>query len=115
LVSYNASFNTFILPQQIESVIDKMPPLSSNILNIIPSPGTAILMQQKLGTNIIPIWTLQQGEIPIAILSGEGIWRWRFYEYKNLNIYFHCAIHEYIPYLAKYATENLQIVENIID
>jgi hypothetical protein len=84
---YNPAFNTFILPQHIESVTDKMPPLSVSAGNIATGPGANILFMQKTGAEngSAPLWVLQQGITPTAILFGEGIWRWRLYEYKNFN------------------------------
>ncbi len=86
LALYNSAFNTFILPQNIQAVVDKMPPLSVRVGNIIPSPGAHVLFVQKqIGAGQFPLWILQQGNIPSAVLLGEGIWRWRLYEYKNFN------------------------------
>ena len=83
---YNPSFNTFTLPATIQTVTDKMPPLL-NVGNIIPAPGANILFSQKniVLTTQVPMWDLQQGSVPTAILSGEGLWRWRLYEFKNFN------------------------------
>ncbi len=87
LAAYNTSFNTFTLPQQVQSVTDKMPPLSVTIGNILSAPGTNALFTQKSGVGdyTTPLWVMQQGAVPVAILAGEGIWRWRIYEFKNFN------------------------------
>jgi hypothetical protein len=83
LPTANPAFNTFILPQQVQQVLEKMPPLSSNIVNMVSGPGTAeMVLQHTTGSNF-PLWMLQQAAVPTAVLCGEGIWRWRFYEYKN--------------------------------
>jgi len=83
----NTAFNAFILPQQIQSVTDKMPPLSVTVGKIAAAPGANVLFEQKAGVEQgqAPLWVLQQGVVPTAILFGEGIWRWRLYEYKNYN------------------------------
>lgn len=85
--AYATSFNAFTVPQQIQSVMDKMPPLLVNAGNIAASPGTNVLFTQKTGDgkDQVPLWILQQGSVPASILVGEGIWRWRLYEYKNFN------------------------------
>ena len=87
LAGYDPSFNTFTLPQQIAAVTDKMPPLLVNAGNILTAPGANSLFTQKTGVGNFqsPLWILQQGTTPTAILLGEGIWRWRLYEYKNFN------------------------------
>jgi hypothetical protein len=87
LAAYNPAFNSFILPQQIASVTDKMPPLTVAVGSMLAAPGANALFTQRAsaGANPMPLWVLQQGTIPSAILLGEGIWRWRLYEYKNFN------------------------------
>jgi hypothetical protein len=99
----NPSFSSFILPRQIQSVTDKMPPLSVNIGNVLPAPGANILFTQK-NAPTQPLWILQQGSVPVAILIGEGIWRWRMYEYKNFNE--HSTIDECIRQTVAFLTAN---------
>ncbi len=84
--AYEPSFNTFTLPLNIRSVADKLPPLLSVVSNVYAPPGAAVLFSQHAaGGQSIPMWTLQQGSVPVAMLMGEGLWRWRLYEYKNFN------------------------------
>jgi len=83
LPAYSASFNAFTLSPNILSIADKLPPLSVHGENIAPGPNTNVLFTQK--TTGQPLWLLQQSNIPVAILAGEGLWRWRLYEYKNFN------------------------------
>ncbi len=87
LAAYNPSFNLFILPQTIQSVTDKMPPLTVNVGSVLAAPGANDMFVQKVsaGANPMPLWVLQQGATPAAILLGEGIWRWRLYEFKNFS------------------------------
>lgn len=85
--AYNPSFNTFLLPRQMQVVADKMPPLTVSSGNVQSAPGNNALFLQK---NIAdgrdaPLWMMQQGAAPVAILAGEGIWRWRLYEFKNFG------------------------------
>jgi len=83
---YNPSFNAFLLPQNIQSVTDKMPPLSLTCGKIQSPPGASVLFTQRAWDDEkLPLWLMQQGAVPTAILAGEGIWRWRLYEYKNFN------------------------------
>ncbi len=84
LASYEPAFTSFTLPQNIQSVTDKMPPLSSNV-NVNTGPGANVLFTQKPVGQQAPLWTLQQGAVASAVLAGEGLWRWRLYEYKNFN------------------------------
>lgn len=85
VTAFNSSFNAFTLPQHIQSVSDKMPPLQTNTGNIIAAPGSSILYTQRTPAGTMPAWVLQHGTAPVAVLAGEGLWRWRLYEYKNFN------------------------------
>jgi hypothetical protein len=82
---YNGSFNAFLLPRQVQSVTDKMPPLVVNTSAITTAPGANVLFYQKTAAGQVPLWVMQQGTTPTAVLAGEGVWRWRLYEYKNFN------------------------------
>ena len=105
LGSYNPSFSAFILPQNIQSVTDKMPPLITNTRSVAAGPGANILFNQKTWDDeIAPLWILQQGSVPTAILLGEGIWRWRLYEYKNYND--HTVIDECIRQTVAFLSAN---------
>jgi hypothetical protein len=84
LATFNTSFNSFTLPKQVQSVTDKLPPLVSPAGVPAMAAGANNLFIQR-GSAQTPLWTLQQGVQPVAVLCGEGIWRWRLYEYKNFN------------------------------
>lgn len=79
---YNKTFNIFTLPANVAAVTDILPPLmvvSAEISNQLP--GQAIFTDAS-GT---PLWSIFPGAVPLAITAGEGIWRWRLYEYKNFG------------------------------
>ncbi|RYE22543.1 MAG: VWA domain-containing protein [Sphingobacteriales bacterium] len=81
---YNTSFSGFTLPQGLQSVLDKMPPLSVTAANVQAAASTTALFNQKDNPQQ-PLWFFQQGNAPTAMLLGEGLWRWRMYEYKNFG------------------------------
>ena len=81
--TYNPAFTGFTLPQNIALVTDKMPPLQVSAGNMRVAPGAAVLFMEKQGS--APVWVLQQGSVPNAVLMGENLWRWRLYEFKNYN------------------------------
>jgi hypothetical protein len=85
LPDYNNSFSTFTLPQNIQAVLDKMPPLAVPGGQIKAQPNSISLLEQKGDPANAPLWSLAQGNTPTALLAGEGIWRWRLYEYKNFG------------------------------
>ncbi len=80
---FSSGFNSFILPPNYQAVMDKMPPLSCPVGKVEPGINTTVLLTSK--TNGQPLWFLQQGAVARAILIGEGLWRWRMYEYKFFN------------------------------
>ena len=89
LPAFNTGFTAFTLPQNIQSITDKMPPLTTNINIVMPAPGIDILFQQRAaGTSTpAPMWVMLHGPRPTAMLIGEGIWRWRLYEYKTFGVH----------------------------
>ena len=82
---FNPSFNLFTLPQTMQAVIDKMPPLSVPTGQVQAMPDASVLFTQRNGTEQVPLWILQQGNTPMAMITGEGLWRWRLYEYRFFN------------------------------
>jgi len=104
LGTFNSAFNTFTLPPQIQAITDKMPPLSVSAGNMQLAPGANSLFTQKTGAVQNPLWVLQQGNVTAAILLGEGIWRWRLYEYKNFND--HSVIDECIRQTVAFLSAN---------
>lgn len=89
----NAAFATFTLPQTLNAVADKLPPLAVPAGTITESPNAINIFSAK-GNNNMPLWALQEGMPPKALLIGEGLWRWRLSEYRHFNT--HDAIDELI-------------------
>jgi hypothetical protein len=83
-----------------------MPPLASPAGRVTAAVNTLVLLYSK--QNQQPLWLLQQGKIPAALLVGEGLWRWRMYEYRYFNS--HTVIDELIrqtvSFLAAQVNEN---------
>lgn len=82
--SINSNFSGFSLPTSAIAVMDKMPPLACPAGTAQINPIAQNLLQSKSNANF-PIWTMSQGNTPSALLLGEGIWRWRMFEYKYFN------------------------------
>lgn len=101
--AYNAAFNNFSVPQNMQAVMDKMPPLSVPQGTIQAKPNADVLFRQRDGEQQ-PLWVLQQGNPSTAITTGEGIWRWRMYEYKNFNT--HNTIDECIRQTVSFLAAN---------
>ncbi len=79
----NPGFSYFTLPQQIREVLAKMPPLLRLSGNYTQAGSAQALLRQSDGKS--PLWAVQTGTMPQALLAGEGLWRWRIYEYKNFR------------------------------
>lgn len=100
---YNSAFSSFTLPQNLPAVLDKMPPLNMPVGSVKALPNTDVLFRQRSGEPV-PLWMLQQGVVPAAMLVGEGIWRCRLYEYKNFGK--HEVIDECIRQTVSFLTAN---------
>lgn len=85
VTTFNSAFNAFTLPQRIQMVSDKLPPLVSYTGNINMMPNAGVLYTQKTPAGTMPAWAMQYGKIPVVFTAGEGLWRWRMYEFKNFD------------------------------
>jgi hypothetical protein len=82
---YNASFSYFTLPTGVREQLSKMPPLFAPYGTYKLAADAQVLLKQQIGAvaTEFPLWALRTGAKPEAVTAGEGIWRWRMYEYKN--------------------------------
>jgi hypothetical protein len=102
--SYNASFTAFNLPPNINAIIDKMPPLAVPAGTIQANPNALVLFSAR-GNQQMPLWMVQQGAAPSALLVGEGLWRWRLFEYRHFNT--HNVIDEAIRQTVSFLSVNV--------
>lgn len=97
----NTNFSYFTLPTQRN--LTQLPPLSAPFASYSTGPGAQSFLQQKIGSvnTDYPLLILQQqSEGRVALLLGEGLWRWRMYDFlqhKNHNL-----VDEYITKTAQY-------------
>lgn len=103
-LAYHTAFNAFTVPQRIQAVSDKMPPLVAYTGNIMAAPGANVLFTQRTPAGTMPAWVMQHGSVPTAILAGEGIWQWRMYEFKNFDE--HNVVDECIRQTVAYLCNN---------
>jgi hypothetical protein len=103
---YNTAFNIFTLPVNTQAVLDKMPPLVTVTANTQVSPSANVLFNQRMngGNTANPLWVLQQGSTPCAVLLGEGLWRWRLYEYRHFNT--HAVVDDLIRQTVSFLSVN---------
>lgn len=83
----NSNF-TFFNPGNTQG-IQNLPPLSAPFADYSLGTGAQTLFNQKLGSVITnyPLWVLQNNNNQrIGVTCGEGLWRWRMYNYtQNKN------------------------------
>lgn len=85
LPELNTAFNYFSLHAAIREALGKMPPLSAPYGNYTVVGNSQSLLKQRIGNVITdyPLWVVNNDATPQAVLCGEGLWRWRVYEYKQ--------------------------------
>jgi hypothetical protein len=77
---FNTSFSSFSLPNNIAAISDILPPLSVSASDFNANANSQVLFNDKNGK---ALWAMLSGQHNSAVLCGEGLWRWRLYEYKN--------------------------------
>jgi hypothetical protein len=83
LNSLNSNFSSFQIDDKAPDVLSQLPPMQGLFVDI--SNGSEILLYQKIGsvTTQKPLWFFEkQQKYTDAFLVGEGLWRWKLYEYK---------------------------------
>lgn len=83
----NPSFSLFTGMDKLNSQVGQLPPLYVPFGNYKLGPGAKVLLNQKIGSvaTDYPMLAFNErlGE-KTAVLTGEGLWRWRLYDY-NFN------------------------------
>ncbi len=85
LAVINKDFSFFDLSESVKSQITDFPPLTAPFGEYKVAPNSTILLQQKIGvveTNFPLLAFNQSSNAREGILCGEGIWKWRLYDYK---------------------------------
>ncbi len=79
-------FNLFTIDNAVVQNLANLPPLNSPFGEYAPGPKAVTLLKQKIGTvsTNYPLLVLEQSNITkSAVLAGEGLWRWRIYDYQT--------------------------------
>lgn len=80
----NQSFALFNLSDELKAAIPRFGPLQVPIANYIAQPSAIALFKQKIGTvaTNFPLFLFSADtEQKVALLAGEGIWRWRMQDF----------------------------------
>ena len=92
----NPNFKKFTLPENSSDLLSSFPPIKVPFAKYEMGEGTEIVLFQSVsGINTEkPLLALQQNtENKFAFMAGDGLWRWRMYEYaKNENFEFTNAL-----------------------
>jgi hypothetical protein len=82
--SSSKEFSLFTLSDHTLQSIPKLPPFHCFFGEFNSSPSAKVLLQQKINsveTNF-PLWLFNEtGEEKVGVICGEGVWRWRLYDY----------------------------------
>jgi len=97
----NPNFSFFTI--NTANNISTLPPLATPFGEYKIGPNAQVLMNQRLGsvTTQYPLLLMQQNlSSRVGVLTGEGIWRWRLYDFnQNKN---HNLVDDYLLKTAQY-------------
>lgn len=80
----NKDFSLFTLSDKTIQALPKLPPLTNFFGDYQANPSSKLLLKQKINSveTDFPLWLLNEsGDVKIGVICGEGIWRWRLYDY----------------------------------
>lgn len=99
----NNDFALFNITENISQGIAKMPPLATPFGQYKTQPTAKVLLQQKIGSvkTDYPLLAFDESlGKKSAVLFGEGLWRWRLYDYQqNKN---HDVSNQFIQQIIQY-------------
>lgn len=88
--SLSNNFNLFNISDNLREEISSYPPMLSPFGNYSVSPNAKVLLSQKIGAveTEYPLYVFNdQGGEKTAVIAGEGIWKWRLFNYLQKNHY----------------------------
>jgi len=83
--SLNPDFSLFTTSEQFKQQLPKLPPLFVPFGQFKTSPSSRVLMRQRIGSvsTEYPLLVFEENSgNKTAVLVGEGIWRWKLYDYR---------------------------------
>lgn len=83
--SLDANFSLFTTTEQFKQQLPKLPPLFVPFGQFKTSPSGRVLMRQRIGSvsTEYPLMVFEENSgNKTAVLLGEGIWRWKLYDYR---------------------------------
>ncbi|MBL4677512.1 MAG: hypothetical protein JKY70_15115 [Mucilaginibacter sp.] len=100
-------FSAFALSDSTKNKLEKSPPLIVPYGSYKTGDGAQILLKQKIG-NVATDYPLlafgDEGGRKVAVLAGEGLWRWQLAEFREYGN--HHATEELVSQSVQYLTAN---------
>lgn len=98
-------FTLFTLDDDLSKNIQKFPPLQCPFGDYRLGAAASVMLKQKIGmvsTDMPLLYFTQQGENKIGVLTGEGLWRWRFNDFliNGNHTVFNAFISKIVQYLS---------------
>jgi hypothetical protein len=84
--SINDQFRDFTFSEDINTIFSKYPPIQVPFGKFNYPPTAQVLLWQRIGsvsTNRPLLFSLDEGGRKMAVLLGEGIWKWRLNEFDD--------------------------------
>lgn len=99
------SFSQFTLDEELQKAVTKYPPLHVPFGTFKPGQGLQPLFTQRVGmvkTELPLIAFHKKDDLKFGIISGEGIWRWRVFNYSQNKDHdqFNTLVGKMVQYLA---------------
>lgn len=103
--AFNGTFSLFNIDSEDGNYFGSLPPLQVPFGEYQLTAQGQVLMHQRIGSvkTAFPLWSFSDIDgWKSAVLSGEGIWRWRTMSYadKNSHNTFNGIVHKTVQYLA---------------
>ncbi|HPR31441.1 MAG TPA: hypothetical protein PLK12_05070 [Prolixibacteraceae bacterium] len=86
--SFHESFSLFLFPPSLSSVSEAYPPLLTWFTQYDCSPDFSVVAYQKINSIVMNYPLILAGEREqrkTGFIMGEGLWRWKLYEYQNFE------------------------------
>jgi hypothetical protein len=77
-------FSLFTLSDKTLETIHKLPPFSCFFADYNTNASSKVLFYQRINSlqTDYPLWIFNEtGEAKVGVICGEGLWRWRLYDY----------------------------------
>ena len=119
---FNKEFTNYTISKDIEDLVNNFPPLLCPFANYQNVAGSQVLLFQKIRniSTTKPLISFNtMNDQRMAFIFGEGIWRWKMYNYKNngSDVLFNEFVNKIIQFLSlKVKKERFRIqVKNVFD